>query len=411
MKEINKLKIWDKKLPESYISRYKVACKKLNSLPFVSIPRCIGNFNDTYQLVSFCDASRKLIGAVIYVKNVTTGCVQLLWAKNKMVTENLDRKSTPILEALALEMAADMSIDIYKVLTQSVCRVNIQDIFIFVDSMISFHWVGLYFNKPEKIKKFGPLLRNRFAHIKELSKIHSLQVAHIKGKSNISDICTRNFSIKAINKSEYFTGPEFLLDNEFFKEFDFITVPELENMNNICLNIKIDSTEPLITLDRFSSFRKSVHVIKNVLSFIKKVKVKIGKEVKSNNLYSQACTYLIKRSQLKYFQGIFEYLAGNKFTKKSTPYLHNKLNLHISPEGILRVKAKMTNAQCNYEQKFPILLHDKCSLTKSIIWDYHVGLGHVGLGTLITHLRKRFWIIKYVTAIKKLLESVLFARK
>ena len=105
-----------------------------------------------------------------------------------------------------------------------------------------------------------------------------------------------------------------------------------------------------------------------------------------------------------FFFEIITFLKSNN-PKKSVPDLFSSFNLFLDKDGIIRIKSKFKNLDSPFSEKYPILLHNNCKLTKTLILDFHVKFNHIGLHSLIVQLRKNFWILKFLSTIKSALKS------
>lgn len=403
-KKIDKLKLqWDDILPDNILNEWIKITKKLNSINPIKVTRYLGNYEDSYDIVAYCDASRELIATVLYLKNNRSGKVEFLCAKNKIVSGQMEKKSTPVLEALSLEISVELCITMYRYFTDAQCSINIENIYIFSDSQITLNWLQMVAYKYDDLRKRGPLLKNRINNIIELSKIKSIKVSHIRSENNLSDLITRAYSHKIIQNSRYYHGPENVV--KLIEDNVFLSLPNPETINERIqrsLSARVFSEGCIINVKNYSSFIKIVRIIKNVFIVVHNLKVKIKKVNNSNeNFFVKATNYLIKYAQSLHFQDIIDYLNNGPTSKKLCPLLHSKLNLFMDKDNIIRVRSKLKNSTCSFDKKFPILLFNKCHLTNIIISDYHIRCNHLGQNSLINKLRNKFWILKYVSTIKR----------
>ena len=321
-----------------------------------------------------------------------------------------------------MEFGVETLIDCYKHFTDSYCNLNIDKLYLFTDSMICIHWLNSLIYKYSDLRKKGPLLKNRLNNIAELCKIKSINFAHIKGNNNLADVISRNMSDKMILKSGFYEGPSFTLDSKEFNQFDFLEVPNSNNNINktdcISLNISIirnvNNLEPLFPFEKFSSYKKCIRVMSKVLEACDKFIVKgaRSKDFKCSSIYyDPAIIYLINQDQSQYFSDCIEFLGGKPVPKKCTPSLHSTLNLFLDENNIIRVRSKLSKLTADIDEKFPILLHNRSYLTKCIILDAHNASGHSGLHTMVAHLRRKFWILKYISTIKSVIGNCAICAK
>ncbi|GFU78901.1 integrase catalytic domain-containing protein [Trichonephila clavipes] len=89
----------------------------------------------------------------------------------------------------------------------------------------------------------------------------------------------------------------------------------------------------------------------------------------------------------------------------------NYIETYIDDEGILRVKTKILNRDDERSFLYPILLPEKCELTKLLIRDVHMKNCHAGIQMMQCLLRERYWIIRARKAIKNVLYNCIFCKR
>ena len=60
---------WDQKLSRSDTKVWANICKQWNNAPSLSIPRCVGERSDHFNLIAYTDSSKEIYGTVIYLQN------------------------------------------------------------------------------------------------------------------------------------------------------------------------------------------------------------------------------------------------------------------------------------------------------------------------------------------------------
>ena len=94
---------------------------------------------------------------------------------------------------------------------------------------------------------------------------------------------------------------------------------------------------------------------------------------------------------------------------KEIPEIVNKLNVFLDTDGLLRVKCKMQRSGSRF--KFPILLSKTSIITRLLISDTHVKFAHAGCYSLLTQLRKHYWIDNYFSTVKKVLKGCVVCKR
>ncbi|XP_074632496.1 uncharacterized protein LOC141890859 [Acropora palmata] len=74
-------------------------------------------------------------------------------------------------------------------------------------------------------------------------------------------------------------------------------------------------------------------------------------------------------------------------------------------EGILRVGEILKHSELQYDAKYPMILPGKHQVTRLIVLNYHHLNGHVGSHQVLAEIRQRFWIVKGVSSVKRVLSK------
>ena len=116
-------------------------------------------------------------------------------------------------------------------------------------------------------------------------------------------------------------------------------------------------------------------------------------------LKSESFFFTIKNDQYKFFPEIFEYFDKPHKRVSDIPNLVGQLNVFRDKIGILRVKCKLRYSESI--ATFPILMSNKSHLSRLIIRDLHHSLSHAGKYTVLSELRKTYWIPSIFSLVKK----------
>ena len=418
---------WDDPLSEITLKEWRLICKQVNKNPGMSICRSVGARTSRYSLLCFGDASRDLIGCVLYIKNLDTGKVNFLQSRNKIVGQNLQGKSIPSLEMHALSYSVETIIDIYNELTgtSSVVPINITDLFCFSDSMCALNWVNNSVNKLAKMQKQSPFVMNRLSAIEKLCEIKPINFRFIAGFENPADPVTREISYKQLKNTCYLTGPSFIGRDDFAEcqEFSF-TVPnplaQVKSEQLECTQAEIASqahsiSSTVVPLNRYSTLNTHIRVISNVMKCIHNWKSKVRKsnpncfpdhdEVQIPDHWNNAFLYVLKMDQASHFPEILQYFSLNQKSKTKLPSLIGQLNIFQDEDGILRVRTKFREWKANASKKFPILLGKSSVLTNLIIRRLHFSSSHSGTYSLLSELRQYYYIPHVFSVVKRVIKS------
>lgn len=398
---------WDEGLSREQLQLWNNICKQFNKSVTPSIPRYVGRYKSTYNIVAFSDASKEILGCVIYLQDCETKEYSFGFAKNKMLNSSLSCKSIPILELCALAFACQTMMDFYGELINAFNPVVISDLHVFTDSMISINWITNKILFQGKIERKGALVNNKLDLIVRLADKHSISFNHVGGHENPADCVTRCMSSNVLKKKYFYSCPDV--------EFDGVIVPPC---NVKTFSVKVDGTnfETVLPIDKFSSFKRLCNVTHYVRKFIYNLKLcvnaKRGSNIQpvSNISYSCSCDVVIRAIQTKYFSEEFNYLISSRKLVKAAPLI-TQLNLFIDENKIIRVRGKMNKLNASFAEKYPVLLPRNSVVISSIILDIHLRMRHCGVYKLLHQFRKEFYVTSAYSLIKTVLGKCLVCKK
>ena len=416
--QCNKLYQWDTILPKAVLKEWGNICRQVNSIPIIYVPRFVGNRADRYNLICFADASKLMYGVVVYPQNVESKKVTFVLAKSRVVNTQLAKKSVPTLELNSIVLGTETLIELYEDLTNSdlLCPVRIESLAMYTDSMVSLNWISNVCDKLDKCQnKLSIFVRNRLSHIENLCAKHEVHFKFVAGSENPADEISRAVSYKCLIKSNYFAGPQFLVEGTNTPNILNVVIPSPSFNVSHCVpaNDKMDSVKitKAIPLLNYSSFTKLVRVYKLVLEFVNKLKEKIKssssnpKSSKPLCFHSAKC-HLLRLDQLEHFPQCVEYFKHSSARASDMPNLVKQLNIFPDNLGILRVRCKF-GKDFGIRRKEPILLSQHSNLTKLIIEDIHSRMNHSGKYVVLTELRREYYVPKIFSCVKKVLKNCL----
>ena len=179
------------------------------------------------------------------------------------------------------------------------------------------------------------------------------------------------------------------------------------------LDAKIQSN-PVISIERYSSLDFSIRVAAKVIYFVDKLKAKREKHwlpsenpIKVRESFEKARFHLISSCQQQSYKEVFDFLISPSKHLKDIPPLITKFNLYRDKNNLLRIRSKFQADQTVN----PILLPKSSALTTLIVREVHGKMNHVGLFSVLRELRKNFWIESSLSAVKKVLKSCVICRR
>ena len=130
---------WDQELNANVRRQWRNIAKQANAASVTEIQRVFGSREDTYRLLAFSDSSKQMFGVVIYMQNISTGKVSFVFAKNRIVSKQLESKSMPSLELQGITLAVEEIICLYEELSGSSCMMPIKicELIIYSDSFVA----------------------------------------------------------------------------------------------------------------------------------------------------------------------------------------------------------------------------------------------------------------------------------
>ena len=401
---------WDRKLDDKQLNCWSKISKQFNRSSVPAVDRFVGDYDSTYDIIAFADASKEIIGCVLYLRDNVTGNISFAFCKNKILNSSLSSKSIPILELCSLSFAAQTAVDFRKELSGAFKPISIDTIHLYSDSMISLNWVTNKVLFESKIERKGPLVNNKLDQIVKLGNECTLNFHHVGGKENPADCVTRCISSDVLKKRYFYSCPDLCFDN-------FVSVPPTVNDAFSVNIVNSDKHEDsFLPIDKFSSFKKLCNVTHYVYKFIHNVKLRVnarrGYDFFSVNPvnYNESMAKVMNHVQSKYFHDELLYLNSKKKSVKA-PSLITQLNLFIDSNGIIRVRGKMHKLNASFSEKFPVLLPRNSPLTASIIHDMHVTMKHCGVYKLLLQFRKEFYITSAFSLVESIVNKCLICKK
>ena len=251
---------WDKQFPKELQREWTRICRQVNGCPPIELPRQFGDRNDEYSLFAFKDASKELYGAVIYIKNLSTGKVSYFISKVKVVCSSNLKKTIPALEFQAITLGVEMLIDVNQQLAgeNTVMPIIVRDLSLFTDSMVAMHWLQNFSIKLDKMQRVSTFVMNRMHKIEGLCNTKAVTFNFVDGTNNPADHLTRCVSHKKLVKTNFHTGPIFLEESDACPDSDLrVIMPNPSYVPRdevICytVNTKDEINKP--SFERFSSF-------------------------------------------------------------------------------------------------------------------------------------------------------------
>ena len=166
--QIDKSLGWDDHIGPDRCKEWNRICKQVNSHEQFSFNRMIGERSGIFKLVGFSDASEDALGLTFYLWDVETNECSFIMAKGKVLGRELKSKSIPVLELIASAWGAEIAVQLFHSLITAVEPINVSNIIMFSDSMISLSWVRSRLHKTGKIERKSVIVNNKVNKIVSL---------------------------------------------------------------------------------------------------------------------------------------------------------------------------------------------------------------------------------------------------
>jgi hypothetical protein len=406
---------WDGVLSETLLRTWRKIAKQLNDSVELSIPRSLGDYKSSFDLIAFTDASKDLYGCVVYLFEVSTQKITFLCGKNRVVGSSLASKSIPVLELLSVRFGVSVLFDVFNDFSKAHYPLLIRELQLHTDSMIALSWLHSKAVKLDKIERKGALINNALDAVMHACKLHDVHFHHVTGSSNPADCLTRCVSSRLLYRSKYLTGP----DVESLGDVPFVSIPVpsrgQQGSGRVYVSaINSSLSKSIIPFDKISSFAKFCRVTHYINKYLFHLKQGVHRrrpdlfnDLKSECSYEESCCQVLRQAQQTNFPEVFSYFAH----KNCPAPIVTQMNLFIDDKGLIRVKGKFQNLNAPFSAKNPILLHKLCPLTKALIMDFHAEMHHAGVYKILAGLRKQFWVPCAFSVVKRALGECLVCKR
>ena len=397
---------WDDPIPQSIHDAWSQWRAELSLLSSHRLPRCY--FPKDVQILSvqlhgFSDASEQAYAGVIYIRGIDSkGKVHVSLVMSKTKVAPIKRLTIPRLELCGAHLLAQLLHHV-----KEVFNISHQDVYAWTDSTIVLNWLV---GNPRRFKTY---VGNRISHMVEL--IAPDRWNHVEGVKNPADCASRGlFPSELIDHDLWWNGPDWLYLSPWEWPIDYSTrAPNSleEEGSEICHHTTVVIRQPIVPLDRYSSFTRLKRVTAWVLRFIhncRSSEKSINASLTVKEL-SEAETYWLSVAQESCFTGDIDTLKNDREIRSSSRLL--PLHPFLDSSGVLRVGGREERSKRQYHSQHPVILDGKHSLTKLVIRSEHVRLLHAGPTLLTAALCRKFHIIGCRKVVRSTTRSCVTCRR
>ena len=396
---------WDEPVPESIGDSWCKWRSQLKLLTRVHIPRCY--FPKDVRIVSlqlhgFSDASIDAYAGVVYLRmEDANGNVHVTLVTSKTRVAPIKRLSIPRLELCGAQLLA-------KLLSRTRVTLNIplENVIAWTDSTIVLNWLD---GNPRRFKTY---VGNQISFI--LSHTPSKHWRHVKGEQNPADCASRGlFPEELIAHELWWQGPTWLKPDraDWPQLVELPHIPPSDEEKEISLHVHTETREPVVPVDRYSSFNTLVRVTSWIMRYVRNLK-KSETPLKSALTVQElvnAETYWISLSQSQCFGSELSSLGSKRMLPSKSALL--ALHPFIDSQGILRAGGRGQESKLAYSMMHPVILDGKHHLAKLIIRTEHQRLLHAGPALLASSLNRRYHITGGRRVVRSITRACIVCRR
>ena len=366
---------WDDPLPDHYRAAWDEWKASLEDVCLIQLPRSYKppGFGEVSrrEIHCFCDASKEAIGFVLYLISVNAKgerALSFLYASSKVSPRSAE--TIPRLELCAGVDAVQTTIKIIKEL-----KLPIDSQSFYTDSLV----VLGYLNNTGK--RFSRYVARRVEAILQLSSTEEWH--HIAGTLNVGDIASRPHPPRELLKTDWLTGPPFLLQGSPLPQKVSLPddLPETSKEVSALLTISQPPTHrslPNEVVKGTNSWAKAVSAVG--------VYLQLGRILLKREKYEPA-VLTERSSKVLIREAQQEFSPQIALLRDSKPLPGKDRLASLSPfldqSEVLRVGGRLSNSDFPPDVKNPILLPPKHPITQMIISHFHQEVKHQG--RVLTH--------------------------
>ena len=304
-----------------------------------------------------------------------------------------------------------------QVLTKLLCRVKktldipISFIFAWTDSTIVLGWLT---GSPKRFKTY---VGNRVSFI--IDHIPPDRWRHVPGTENPADCASRGLFPTQLREHDlWWEGPHWLQQNLLmWPNLSPETIPEEEKeMCHLTTTTIIEFKQPVIPIDRFSSYAHLRRITAWIYQFVNNACVSASRRSTPNKCHHLSVAelvvaenYWISVAQQELFPDELKSLRSDLPLSKDSILL--PFRPFLDESRLLRVGGRMSNSKLDYPKMHPILLHGKHPVTKLIVEAEHLRLIHAGPTLLISSLNQRFHIIGICKTVRSITRKCIVCKR
>ena len=384
---------WDDPLDIATTDAWTKWSSSLNSLSNLTVPRCLRppNFDGTVELHIFADASEFAIGAIAYLRYVSSNEANCSFLLGKANLVSIKPSTIPRNELNAALLAANLFVSIKFELQMEFTRVVLWS-----DSSTVLRWLQ------SSSMKFTSYVASRVMKILEATTVDMWR--YVPSQENPADDASRGIDPNFLHSSHrYFLGPQFLT----LVPDDWPIAPWINYNSSFDPEIRVESVSSMAIavkphpIDLLINSSSSVYLVYRVIARMLRWKPKHRRPSSppSKWLAIEEIEYA-RLIVLKHVQNVsypYDIAALNSQRKSfnARNSLLTKLNPFLDENGLLRVGGRLSSSNLPIDVRQPILL-PKGRFASLIILDKHRPppplKEHFSPETTLHELRREYWV-------------------
>ena len=399
---------WDTEFQMERVNKWNEICKNLKDISSYCLPRYLGTVvSDTqsieYNLVCFCDASKRAYAITVYLHQMSLGegKADLIFSKTRLSPQ---RVTIPRLELLVVLIGVRALKFI-----QNEIHLPIKAKIIYTDSQCVLYWL-------QTKRPLSVFVTNR---LKEIKSLEGTVFRYVPTQENPADVATRGKAPSELNSSIWWNGPPWLSKPqylwpesklpEFDKDFDEV-IAEITGPK-VLFEAKLvageDPTENLrqkinlsdINIENFSSLQRLLRTTSWVIRCVNKF-MKREHETRSLTLQEMDKLFWDMYIQEKCYADVIESIKVGKRCN-----LKDQLNLTVDEQGVLQCHGRLHNAALTQGARSPKLLPTKEHYTHLVIDECHYKTMHSEVSQTLAQTRQEYWVPQGRSQVKKILND------
>ena len=270
-------------------------------------------------------------------------------------------------------------------------------------------------------KRFHTFESNRLTTIREHTSPSHWR--YVPSKDNPADDALKGLKIESlIQNGRWMNGPEFLWKEENHWP-QMITVPQMKDndpeVRKETWAYTTATTDDVLgsLIEHYSTWWKLLRAIARLIRFKNFLRNKsTSNEHLSVSEIQEAERVIVQHVQKTSFPKSYQIIESRENGKLIRPVNLKKESTiwRLNPKmknGVMVVGSRLANASVEENAKHSRILPKKHHVTNLIVEEHHNRLGHMGHSSVLSSLRREFWIVKGNAAVRRIVRKCVECQK